>query len=30
MTLQGNGVRTQVVRGYNPCGNAKLNIEMAY
>ncbi len=30
MTLQGDGVRTRVVRGYNPCGNSKLNSSTTY
>ena len=30
MTLQGDGVRTRVVCGYNPCGNAKLNSGTSY
>ncbi len=30
LTLQGDGVRTRVVCGYNPCGNAKLNSGTSY
>ena len=30
MTLQGDGVRTRVVCGYNPCGNNKLNSSTSY
>ncbi len=30
MTLQGDGVQTRVVCGYNPCGNAKLNSGKLY
>jgi hypothetical protein len=30
MTLQGDGVRTREVCGYNPCGNAKLNSGTSY
>ncbi len=30
MTLQGEGIRTQVVCGYNPCGNSKLNSGTSY
>jgi hypothetical protein len=30
MTLQGAGVRSQVVCGYNPCGNNKLNSGTTY
>jgi hypothetical protein len=30
MTLQGDGVRTRLVCGYNPCGNAKLNSGTLY
>jgi hypothetical protein len=30
MTLQGDGVRTRLVCGYNPCGNSKLNSGMLY
>jgi hypothetical protein len=30
MTLQGNGVRTRIICGYNPCGNAKLNSGTTY
>jgi hypothetical protein len=30
MTLQGDGVCTRIICGYNPCGNAKLNSGMTY
>jgi hypothetical protein len=30
MTLQGDGVWTRMVCGYNPCGNAKLNSGTSY
>ncbi len=30
MTLKGDGVRTRVVWGYNPCGNGKLNSGTTY
>ncbi len=30
MTLEGDGVRTQIVCGYNPCGNNKLNCGTSY
>ncbi len=30
MTLQGNGVQTQFICGYNPCGNNKLNSRTSY
>ena len=30
MTLQGNGVHTRVVCGYNPCCNGKLNSSTTY
>ncbi len=30
MTLQGEGVRTQIVCGYNPCGNNRLNSGTSY
>jgi hypothetical protein len=30
MTLQGIGVRTRIICGYNPCGNAKLNSGTTY
>jgi hypothetical protein len=30
MTLQGDGVRTRIVCGYNPCGNNKLNSGTSY
>ncbi len=30
MALQGDGVRTRVVCGYNPCGNGKLNSGTTY
>lgn len=30
MTLKGNGVRTRLVCGYNPCGNGKLNSGTSY
>ncbi len=30
MTLQGDGVRTRVVCGYNPCGSGKLNSGTTY
>ena len=30
MTLQGDGVRTRIICGYNPCGNAKLNLGSTY
>ncbi len=30
MTLQGNGVCTRTICGYNPCGNAKLNSGTTY
>jgi hypothetical protein len=30
MTLQGDGVRTHIVCGYNPCGNNKLNSGTSY
>jgi len=30
MTLKGDGVRTRVVCGYNPCGNGKLNSGTTY
>ncbi len=30
MTLQGDGVRSQVFYGYNPCGNNKLNSRTTY
>ncbi len=30
ITLQGDGVRTRVVCGYNPCGNSKLNSGTSY
>jgi hypothetical protein len=30
MTLQGKGIRTRIVCGYNPCGNSKLNSRMSY
>jgi hypothetical protein len=30
MTLQGDGVQTHIVCGYNPCGNGKLNSGNSY
>jgi hypothetical protein len=30
MTVQGDGARTRIVCGYNPCGNSKLNSSMTY
>ncbi len=30
MTVQGEGIRTQVVCGYNPCGNSNLNSGTSY
>jgi hypothetical protein len=30
MTLQGKGVQTQIVCGYNPCSNSKLNSGTSY
>jgi hypothetical protein len=30
MTVQGNGIRTQIVCGYNSCGNSKLNSGTSY
>jgi hypothetical protein len=30
MTLQGDGVRTRIVCGYNPCGSGKLNSRTTY
>jgi hypothetical protein len=30
MTLQGNGVCTRIICGYDPCGNAKLNSGTTY
>jgi hypothetical protein len=30
MTLQGDGVRTRVICGYNPCGSGKRNSSMTY
>ncbi len=30
MTLQGNGVCTRIICGYNPCGNAKLKLGITY
>jgi hypothetical protein len=30
MTLQGNGVQTRIICGYNPCGNNKLNSGTSY
>jgi hypothetical protein len=30
ITLQGKGIRTRVVCGYNPCGNSKLNSRTSY
>jgi hypothetical protein len=30
ITLQGDGVQTRVVCGYNPCGNSKLNSGTSY
>ncbi len=30
MTLQGDGVHTRIICGYNPCGNAKLNSGTTY
>ena len=30
MTLQGDGVQTRIVCGYNPCGNNKLNSGTSY
>ncbi len=30
MTLQGDGVRTRIVCGYNPCRNGKLNSGTSY
>jgi hypothetical protein len=30
MTFEGDGVCTQILCGYNPCGNNKLNSGMSY
>ena len=30
MTLKGEGVRTRIVCGYNPCGNGKINSGTTY
>ncbi len=30
MTVQGDGARTRIVCGYNPCGNSKLNSSTTY
>ena len=30
MTVQGDGARTRIVCGYNPCGNNKLNSGKTY